>query len=50
MSIGAKWDSYNIDSRIGLNSATGSSQDMSQCYCDFRNALVLGNPREYRNK
>jgi len=22
-----------IDSRIGLNSATGSSQDMSQCYC-----------------
>jgi len=22
-----------IDSRIGLNSATGSSQDKSQCYC-----------------
>jgi len=22
-----------INSRIGLNSDTGSSQDMSQCYC-----------------
>jgi len=25
-----------IDSRIGLNSATGSSQDMSQCYCRYK--------------